>query len=110
MVNNQSSSLQTNSFPDPWEANKTPESAHPWHFEPEAHPLISSAEAPEGLLAQAGEPNAPQLLPHPSEPEAVQVLLQDELKIPANQGNLRDRIRDALALLWWKVTGNRGSA
>jgi hypothetical protein len=56
---------------------------------------------------QEGDPNAPKLSAHTTSEEssAVQTLLQDELKVDATRETLGDRIRDALALLWWKVTG-----
>lgn len=71
---------ETAQVPDPWtiaEPSKQPASFHPWHLEPEAHPLISAAAAPEGFLMQEGDPNAPQLPPaHSCEPNAAAILVE----------------------------------
>jgi hypothetical protein len=108
MLNHQSQPSETSQTEDPWQASEQPEKdqrPQPWHLEPEAHPLIAAEAAPEALLTQAGASNALQLPSptHPSEQDSTTILLQDELKLRAKPGNLWDRIRDALALLWWQA-------
>jgi hypothetical protein len=77
----------------------------PQQFITEPHPLIPATETLVAVLPQGGDPNALLLSPPPlpSESEAAEILLQDELKLQSISEKLWNRIRDALALLWWKT-------
>lgn len=105
MLNHSSQSHETLQPPDPWEGAPAPQKAEaspPRNLEPAAQPLISPVPAPEAVLAQTPEPP---VLPAPedlAQLESAKILLQDELKLPARTGKLWERLRDALALLWWK--------
>lgn len=102
MVSQTSLPGDTPQIPDPWVvAQPPPTPPHPWHFEPDAHPLIAASAPPDGLLMQEGVPNAPQLPPpeDQAEAEAATILVQEELKLRSSKDPLWNKIRDALALL-----------
>jgi hypothetical protein len=70
---------------------------------------ISAVPAPDGILSPAGDPNALPIAAHvdQSEPDAAEILLQEEIKVDATQAkSLWNHIRDFLALNWWEVASN----
>jgi hypothetical protein len=84
-------------IPDPWElasaAAKTP-AVTAWQMSEEEHPLIAPASPPELLQLTSSET-------HP-----VQVLLQDWLKLKAEQAqSLSIQIQELLGLLYWMEEG-----
>lgn len=98
---------------DPWleEPTRQQHLIHPaWQFPLDPTHEIEAAPAINGILTPASNPNLLQIAApkHHSAMTAVEMLLQDELKLNAKQAQqIWQQVQDALILLWWSVKGDQ---